>query len=395
MRVFIKGLNSCVMRRGKLLQYERWLRQWGHTIVANSAEADRILVWSCGFRGDVRDSSLKRISQFERDHPNTQVITAGCLPDIDRVRVRTAISGPLVSWKNDFVELWKIFGQDYSQTKYSEDNPLFVEAKLCDNAAKYRCEHPGDDVQFHDEFIKLLVSEGCGHACTYCSERLAFPEFRSFSPALLITQAYQMINVTGETKIVLVADSLGEYGSDIGSSLPDLIRKLCAIAPGVRVALNNLNPLDFIEMFDDMEDLIKSGMLVHINLPIQSASNRVLARMNRGYRLADLKRIFTLFLQENFLCFDTHVILGFPGEDEIDYLATESFIMRYRPSYVLASQYMEAPNLPAVYLDKHCSPDVVDQRSSRFFFESERCGIICNVERGEIMQERLKRINVN
>lgn len=391
MKVYIKGLNSCVMRRGKLTQYERWLQEWGHEIVDRPAEAERILIWSCGFRGDVRDNSLERIAQFESDYPAALVITAGCLPDIDRELVRGAVSGPLVSWKNDFSELEELFGQGQADR---EDRPHMVEPKLCDNAGEYRRDHPGADVQFHDEFIKLLISEGCEHTCTYCSERLAFPPYRSFAPELLVMQANQMVKATGDPKIVLVADSLGQYGCDIGSSLPALIRELCASVPRARIALNNLNPADFIKMFDEMVELIGAGMLEHINLPIQSASDRVLKRMNRAYRSDDIARIFAMFRQKNFYRFDTHVILGFPGEDEVDYLATESFVKLHRPAYVLASQYMESPGMPSARLDNHCASDVVKERCSRFFSTLSAAGIICNIERGEIVQERLERLNI-
>lgn len=390
MKVFLKGLNSCVMRRGKLKQYALWLTASGHDIVAHPAQAEHIIVWSCGFRGDVRDNCIASIQQMEKDNPQAVVITAGCLPDIDPDLLRQKLHGPFVSWKNDAAELSQLFG---GAKQALQGIPEFVEERICANAAEFRRQKPSANVQFHDEFIKLLVSEGCGHKCSYCSERLTFPRFRSFPPELLLKRACDFTKDVIQPRIVLVADSLGEYGSDIGTSLPQLIRQLVFEIPGLCLALNNLNPADFVRFFSDFAGLIEEKIICHINLPIQSASDEVLQRMCREYSKLDLSRVFGMFNEKNFTRFDTHVIIGFPGESEDDYRETERFILLHRPAYVLASRYMEAPKMPAASMENHCDDSVVLDRVSRFFKSISAAGIICNVESGSVMQDRLERIN--
>ena len=81
MKVFIKGLNSCAMRKGKLQQYLSFLIANGHKVVNKPQDSDSIILWTCGFRADTKDNSLQEIKRYQREY-KARLIVAGCLPDI-------------------------------------------------------------------------------------------------------------------------------------------------------------------------------------------------------------------------------------------------------------------------------------------------------------------------
>lgn len=390
MRVYIKGLNSCVMRRQKLKQYGDYLIYHGHTLVDAPKQSDVILVWTCAFRQDVKDNSIAELVKYENRY-NADVIAAGCLPDIDLEDLKQHFHGKIVSWKDDENQLDAIFKT--KECDFAEYLKVYAENKLCDVAEQHRKDNPTEYITFHDQFVKIVISQGCTFSCSYCSERLAFPPYQSFPSADIVEQCKQRIKETNQFDIMFMADSVGEYGSDINSSLPELLHKTIAIDSRIKIALSNLNPASFMQYFDDYLDLIQNNKIAHVNLPIQSASPPLLESMNRTYTAEEIDKIFTAFNDLNFTRFDTHLIVGFPGETETDIQTTIDFILKHRFGYILVSRFMEAPKIEAANL-----PDKVDDTTFELHINLVRQslgnkGIILNVDDSSLMQDRFARLN--
>lgn len=392
MKVFLKGLNTCSMRRQKLQQYRDFLVANGHEISSDPHNSDVILMWTCAFRADVRDNSISEIRRYQREY-NGELIVGGCLPDIDPELLKKNFAGRILYWRGDNHLMEQFFGCD--KLRFDQVPLIFIEKNLCDDAQKYREENPDKDAMFPDQFLKLLVSEGCNFECAYCSERLAFPPFRSFPEDELVEACRRMVEETGKLEVVLLADNLGAYGADMGSSFPALIRKLKTIHPSLRFALCNFNLAYFVQYYDDMAEFLRNGDFVHLNLPIQSASDRILKLMNRPYTRSDIEKVFGLLNDIGFKEFDTHIIIGFPGETEADYEETIQSILRYKPKYVLASNYMEVPRMASSRL-----PDKVDwgtiSRLARNTVERMKAAdILCNSDESDLMESRFRRISLN
>jgi tRNA-2-methylthio-N6-dimethylallyladenosine synthase len=375
-KVYIKGLNSCVMRKQKLEQYKNYLLSNGHEVVNRPENSDYNILWTCAFRHDVYANSLSEIERYGLYRG--KLLVAGCMPDIVGSKEND------IPWASD-ERLEEIFGGNLKEffKPYSEE-------MVCEDATAFRVDHPDADVTFHDQFNKLVVSEGCNFHCTYCSERLAFPHHKSFS---LEQIAEEFKKFSGDNhRFILLADSLGDYGSDIGSSLPELIRTLWNIDRKSTFALNNLNPTSFIKFWNDMMGLIVYGTICHLNLPIQSASNRILKLMNRGYTKEDVAKIFD-WLNSEKKDFDTHVIVGFPGETEDDFNETVEFCLKYHPKYVMASAYFETPKMPSSKLRNKIPTSIVCLRLRDFANQMRMSGIICNIDYGESILNRLGKLN--
>lgn len=392
MRIYLKGLNTCTTRKQKLLQYKEFLLANGHTLVDRPQDCDKILIWTCAFREDVMENSLDRLQYYERNC-HGEVFVAGCLPDIAPDLINHRPQGKIINWRNDEALMERFFGT--GGKKLADFDPIFVEPKICDDSAKFRRENPGKDAMFHDQFVKLVVAEGCSNECSYCSERFAFPPFSSF-PLEALVQAYgRMVDETGVKNVVLLADCLGEYGLDNGGSLPELINRLREVDPETRLALNHLHPVDFLRYFDEFIQFISEGLLIHINLPIQSASDRILKLMNRRYSRAQLDMLYGALNDLGFTEFDTHVIVGFPGETEEDFQATVEFLVKHRVKYAFVSTYMEAPQMPSAKLPEKVDPATCRRRVREADRRFREAGIISSTEGSELVRERLAGINTS
>jgi len=389
MNVYIKEFNSCVMRKQKILQYSNFLKANNHTIQKNPENSDYIIIWTCGFRKDFLDASITLINSFCKKYTETTIIVAGCIPDIAPDQMPEYNNLILVPWKNDFFVLNRIFRE---QPGIPFEDPIFVENQICLDAQKFRRENPDKDVTFHDQFIKLVISEGCYFKCSYCSERLAFPPYKSFPPDFLYASLKKIVEDTGIYDVMLMADSLGQYGKDVETNFPNLVHMLKSIHPDIKFAFNNLNPSNFIDFFDDMVLFIRNGWIKHLNIPIQSGSDKILSLMQRNYTKKDIEKIFQHLRQLKFDLFDTHVIIGFPGETETDFEKTVNIIKKWRPKYILASKYMEARNAPSANLPNKIEEQITIERLNKIEKLCQQLGIICNIDGSELSQKRLQRM---
>lgn len=387
MKIFIRFLNGCVMRRQKEMQYNNFFVQNGHELVDSATNSDYIIIWGCSFRADWRDASLSVINYYI-DNFKQKIIIAGCLPSIAPEYIKKNKRIKLIPWKDDKC-FDDIFGDVFGLYKF---NPVFIQNKICDNTEEYRKNNKDKDVTFHDQFVKVVIAIGCGFNCSYCSEKLAFPKYMSFSEKDIIKKCKDIIDKTKNYDVMLLADNLGQYGRDINSSLPKLIKKIKKIHPNIKFALNNLNPIYFIKFIDEMKFFIKNNWIKHLNLPIQSASDDMLKLMRRPYNKKDLIKIFVTLNELNFKDFDTHIIVGFPGETECDLIETIAFLLSIRPRYVLVSRYMEAKHTTSAKLLNKIDEKTVNDRIEKIKENLDRFGILYNTDDGELSSTRLKNL---
>jgi len=390
MKVFIKGLHGCSMRKVNVRRYRDFVLANGHKVVNNPADSDIVLLWTCAFRKDFRDNSLFEIEHYKEKY-KSELVVAGCLPDIDGGLLRKQFSGCVINWRDEEGKLEKVFGSD--KTSFSEIASVVVEDKFCTDVEKYKVENPDMDVTFHDQFIKLYTSEGCPYECSYCSERLAFPPFHSFPLNDLVEASRKMVEQTKYYKVMLLGDCLGEYGRDNGSNFPAFIRKLKTIHPDIQFALNNFNLVNFIRYYKCMIEFLQEGYFCHLNLPIQSASSRILKLMKRPYTHKDLHIVFSLLNRIGFSEFDTHLIIGFPGETERDHEETINFILEHRPKYVLISGFLESPRMPACKLPNKVDGETKVRRLKNAEERIKAVGIICNTDHCELSTDRFRKLN--
>lgn len=390
MKVYIKGLNICPLRRQNLLHYKCFLEKNGHEVIFDPYNSEVILVWTCGFRLDVIENSISELNRYQKEYSG-RVIALGCLPDIDRSQFKDRFNGTIVPWKEE-----EKFFEKYFLAKsgsFIESNPVFCENPICSDASEYRKLHPGKDVIFADQFLKLLINQGCPYECSYCTEKLAFPPYKSVSEDNLVEACRIPVSQQGQYRIMLMGDCIGMYGSDIGSSLPALIKHLHSEYPQTVYVLNNLHPKNFLDFYDDMKQFLNDGWIIHINLPIQSVSDKILSKMNRQYNRKDLDKIFGLMLNMGFRNFDTHIIVGFPGETEADFMETVGFLKKYRPTYALVSKYYDAPGALSSKMNGKNDDNTMNKRLKLIENEMKKAGIVYNIDGSDFMQNRFLRIN--
>ena len=390
MKIYIKGLNPCDLRKVNIQHYKDFIRFSGHQSANRIKDADLVLIWSCGFRDDYKQYNLETIKTIQELYPDKRIAVTGCLPAIDGKALSDCFNGSVFLWRDEEAFLPEIFETSLSLKRLKRK---LGEPKRIDDLETYRQLHPDKDASFSDQFAKLYISEGCLFSCTYCSERLAFPAFHSYPESDIIRACRKLIDI-GEFDVMLQADSMGHYGTDTGTTLVKLLELLLELHPQLKIGMPNIHPAHFLEFFSFFNDFVQSGRALHLRVPIQTASNKILAKMKRSYDEKGITKIFDMMESHGFRDYSTDLIIGFPGETEIDFSKTLNFIGKYNPTYINLSMYLDSKNFESFMFTDKVSMEIKRRRlgkAERFF--SDR-NIYCNTDGGKSVLERQRRIGI-
>jgi threonylcarbamoyladenosine tRNA methylthiotransferase MtaB len=212
----------------------------------------------------------------------------------------------------------------------------------------------------------LRVQDGCDEHCTFCATTLARGSNRSRSTDDLVREAMALSEHHPE--IVLTGTHIGSYGVDTGggSSLGALLERLISEVPSVRFRLSSLEATEVDDRLFDLFVSDSSRLAPHLHAPLQSGSDRLLRRMGRHWYTAEsyARAIERLAARLPVFGLGADVIVGFPGETDVDFAATEALIDRLPFTYLHVFTYSPRPGTAATRLPDHVPLSVAQQRSS-------------------------------
>ena len=195
---------------------------------------------------------------------------------------------------------------------------------------------------FNGRYRALLkIQDGCDEHCTFCATTMARGANRSRSADDLVAEAVQLADRHAE--IVLTGIHIGTWGRDIGSTLGDLVGRLVRDVPRVRFRLSSVEATEvdgaLRELFQEPERLAP-----HLHAPLQSGSDRVLARMRRDYTVSEYKALVARMRAAlPGITLTTDIIVGFPGEEERDFVATLDLVENIGYESAFMFKYSERP----------------------------------------------------
>jgi tRNA-2-methylthio-N6-dimethylallyladenosine synthase len=203
----------------------------------------------------------------------------------------------------------------------------------------------------------VTVMEGCEKHCTFCVVPRTRGRERSHPPETIVAEIRGLV-AEGCREVTLLGQTVNAYGRDLTppTDLADLFERVNAIDGLERIRFTTSNPYNLtprlVRAFRDVPKVCE-----WFHLPLQSGSDRVLARMNRGYtRARYLELIEELRAAVPDVSLSTDLIVGFPGETEEDFEATLEMLERVRYDNVFAFRYSRRPGTPAAAM-----PDQIDE----------------------------------
>jgi len=220
----------------------------------------------------------------------------------------------------------------------------------------------------------LKIQDGCDYSCSFCTIPLARGKSRSDTIENVLANALE-IGKNGVKEIVLTGVNTGDFGIRDGkrqNTFLELIHELDKIENIDRIRISSIEPN---LLSHDIIDFVASSHKFshHFHIPLQSGSNKILKAMRRRYlRELYLDRIEKIKNVMPECCVGVDVIVGFPGEDEEDFLETYNFINEMDVSYLHVFTYSERPNTQAISLDGVVSGNDRKKRSKMLRSLSEK-----------------------
>jgi len=350
---FILHTYGCQMNVRDSEAVTALLEAAGHTPVQREDDADLVVVNSCSVRAKAEDKALGKLGLLcatKRDRPDRLVGLMGCMAQ----RLGADIFA-------------RVPGLDFAVgTRRAGAIPRLVARALAGETGLLETADPDEipDVvdahtdSGHSAFVTILL--GCNRRCAYC----IVPDVRGSEysrPAREILAEINALVRNGVREVTLLGQSVMNFGrtnlvwdaSDApspGGFTEPFSRLLEAVAavPGLtRLRFTSGHPSGVTGQLVRACSVLPA-VCHHLHLPVQSGSDRVLARMRRGYSRTDyLNAVRRLRAAMPDFALTTDVIVGFPGETADDFEATRALMNEADFDNAFIFKYSPRPGTPA------------------------------------------------
>jgi tRNA-2-methylthio-N6-dimethylallyladenosine synthase len=338
------------------------LARAGYTATADPAAADVILLNTCAIREHAEERIFGRVgtlSQYRAGKPHLQIGVAGCMAQHLKDRLLERLD--FVVGPDGYRRLPELLGGD-----------PFTDVRL-DRDETYADLMPqrGDGVR-----AWITVMRGCDKFCAFCIVPYVRGRERSVPAAAVLEQVRDAV-AAGYREVVLLGQTVNAYRSD-GIDFGALLRQVAAVPGVARVRFTSPHP-------SDMRDSAIAAMAEcqavcpQLHLPVQSGSDAVLARMERGYTVAEyMDLVARLRAAIPKLALSTDVIVGFPGETEADFEATLQLMRTVRYDNAFLFKYSRRDHTKAGKWDETVAELEKGRRLQALIDLQERIGAEIN-----------------
>jgi tRNA-2-methylthio-N6-dimethylallyladenosine synthase len=359
-RRFYVRTYGCQMNEHDSERIAGLLAAEGMEPTADLAEADIVVLNTCCIRENADNKlygHLGELKALKADRPDLQIAVGGCLAQKDRALVRE---------KAPHVDV--VFGTH----NLAHAPALLDRAKLDGPIVEILEEHeaypsalPARREVDHAAWITIQI--GCDNTCAFCIVPAVRGKEVSRRMGDIVHEVEELAR-DGVVEITLLGQNVNSYGRDLGAGqyrpqFADLLRTIDAIDGIERIRFTSPHPKDLRpETIAAMADCVH--VCEHLHLPLQSGSDRTLARMHRGYT-ADryLERLAAARAAIPDLAVTTDIIVGFPGESDEDFARTLDVVER--ADYDAAYTFIFSPRPgteAAAMVDDFIAPEIVQAR---------------------------------
>ena len=331
-------------------------KQEPYELTDNLSEADLIIINTCSVREKPVAKLFSEIGVFnKKKKPDAKIGVAGCTAShLGEEIIRRAPSVDFVLGARNVSKINQVVDKKHAvevSTDYDESSYAFGEYR----SNPYKA--------------MVNISIGCDKSCTFCIVPATRGEEISI-PSDLIVQEIAKAVQNGAKEVMLLGQNVNNYGRRFGAleekiDFTGLLRRISQIEGLERIRFQSPHPLHMDDAF--LEEFASNPKICkQIHVPLQSGSTRILKEMKRGYT------------KENFLnrcekirslCPDatisTDVIVGFPGESDVDFEDTIDVLEQVRFEQMFSFKYSPRPYTEAADFANQIDDKVAGERLTR------------------------------
>lgn len=361
-RFFIQTFG-CQMNEHDSERIAGLLAEDGMEAADNVEGADVVVLNTCCIRENADNKlygTLGHLKSLKDKRPGMQIAVGGCLAQKDRDVVQT---------RAPFVDV--VFGTHNLQNAASLLRRAELEGpimEILEEHEQYPSALPVQRDQPHSAWVTIQI--GCDNKCAFC----IVPSVRGKEVSRRmgdIVHEVEEFAADGVTEITLLGQNVNSYGRDLGAGqyrpqFADLLRAVDAVDGIQRIRYTSPHPKDLRP--ETVAAMVEcAGVCEHLHLPIQSGSDRVLARMHRGYTVERYLAKLTMAREAiDDLAVTTDIIIGFPGETDEDFDKTLAVVEQAQYDSAYTFIFSPRPGTEgAEMVDEFVSEEVCAQRMDR------------------------------
>jgi ribosomal protein S12 methylthiotransferase len=339
----------------------------GYSVTTDMADADAIIVNTCGFLGAAVEESLQTLEEvaaLKRDGKCKAVVAAGCLPqrDSDLIKMRVPAVDAIVG-TNDFPRIVETLKSTFNGG--ASANAGLIQLSMTPREQHtYVYDHTTPRLRSTAPWTAYIkIAEGCDHTCSFCVIPQLRGPFRSRPIESIVTEARQLAK-SGAREVVLVAQDSTRYGLDIYHkwALGDLLQQLSAIEELHWVRVLYAYPS---QVNDEFIDALTMAPRVarYLDIPLQHANREMLARMRRGGHAGSYGKLLDRFRDKcPEISIRTSFIVGFPGETQEHFDELLNFINDQEFDRIGVFKYSDENTALSFGLDGKVDQEIIEER---------------------------------
>jgi len=341
---------GCKLNQAETEELEKKFKNQNWQIADKRMQADVHFINACVVTQKAEKEVRQLIHFIKKRFPNCFLVVAGCFTLEMEVK------------EKQNVDLW---------LKNQEKQKI---GKILLNGLKKRSFIKESKIKVKKRTRSLIkIQSGCQHYCSYCIVPFLRKKIISRSVKNII-QDIREKEEQGYQEIVLVGTNIGLY-TDIkkGFNLIDLLKEILIKTNIPRIRLSSLWPTN---INTELLSLTKkeSRLCPHFHLSVQSASNKILKMMDRQYTQVNLNKIIKKIYQIPNVNLTTDMIVGFPGETDLDFTQTMEFVKKSKFLKVHVFRFSSRPETKAADLKEQISEKTKQKRSIELIKLSEKVG---------------------
>ena len=333
------------------------LKNNNYTVVDFDDKADIYIINTCSVTNESDKKSRKMINRAKKNNPAAIIIVMGCYSQVNA----EDIDADIVLGNKDKSKIVEII-EEYIKTKQKK--------KIIYDLTKVDFEKM--EITNFDSHTRAFVKiqDGCNAFCSYCIIPYVRGRVRSKDPEDVIKEVTTLVE-KGYKEIVLTGIHTGRYGTDINTTLEELLNKLVNIPNIYRIRLSSI---EINEITPGIKELLKENkvMAKHLHIPLQSGSNKILKLMNRRYNKEEFLSMVDNLRDIPDISLTTDLIVGFPNEGEEEFNETIDTLKKIGFTKIHTFPYSKRKGTPAAIMDNQVSPEEKKKRVHRILDLSNR-----------------------
>jgi len=330
------------------------LKTRGYEFTGDPADADILIVNTCGFIGPAKEESIDTIlemAEYKKTGKCKLLVVTGCLAQ----RYESSLM-------EEMPEIDLLMGvNQYARLADA------IDERMHDGKRRSFC---ADDFTFFEQERVLTtpsfsaytrIGDGCNNRCTFCAIPLIRGDYRSRKEELILNEIASLAK-QGVKEHILVAQDTTRYGTEWQehTALPELMKKAAAIegVDWLRVLYCYPDETDerLLDVITETPNICK-----YLDIPIQHVNDLILHRMHRRGDSRDIRRAVRLARERN-LTLRTSIIVGFPGETEEQFAELLDFVKEAEFDRLGAFTYSPEEDTPAARMPDQIDEDVKQER---------------------------------